>query len=82
MTYRYYPPTVDCLDIEPSSDGLGVRIGIFNTTDSGTYTCIEVMNRDLEEVITALRDAAGPRIVSAPSEEDTERFTKSLRLRR
>lgn len=61
MTYRYHPPTVDSLDIEPSSDGLAVRVGIFNTTDSGTYASIEVMNRDLEDVIVALRAAAAPK---------------------
>lgn len=58
MTYRYHPPTVDSLDITPSDDGLAVRVGIFNTTDNGTYAAIEVMNRDIEEVITALRIAS------------------------
>jgi hypothetical protein len=56
--FTYHPPTVDSLDINPSIDGLGVRIGIFNQTDNGTYTSLEVMNRDLETVIQALRDAA------------------------
>lgn len=65
MAYRYHPPTVDSLDIEPSSDGLAVRIGIFNTTDNGTYTSIEVMNRDLEDVIIALRAATEPVLPSA-----------------
>lgn len=58
--YRYHPPTVDSLDIEPSGDGVAVRIGVYNAADNGTYTSIEVMNRDLEDVITALRAAAAP----------------------
>ena len=61
MPYRYHPPTVDSLDITPSDDGLAVRVGIFNTTDNGTYAAIEVMNRDLEDVIIALRAAAAPK---------------------
>ncbi len=63
--YRYHPPTVDSLDITPSDDGLAVQIGIFNATDNGTYASIEVMNRDLEAVITALRAAALPTPPSA-----------------
>jgi hypothetical protein len=59
--YRYHPPTVDSMDITPSGDRLGVLIGIYNATDNGTYTRIEVMNRDLEDVITALRKAAAPK---------------------
>lgn len=65
MHYRYHPPTVDSLDITPSDDGLAVRVGIFNTTDSGSYASIEVMNRDLEDVIAALRAAAA----STPPED-------------
>lgn len=67
MTYRYHPPTVDSLDITPSDDGLAVRVGIFNTTDNGTYASIEVMNRDLEDVIHALRAAAAPATVDPPA---------------
>lgn len=57
-TFTYHPPTVDSLDIAPSDDGLGVCVGVYNATDSGTYARIEVMNRDLEQVIAALRTAA------------------------
>lgn len=62
MTFIYHPPTVDSLDIEASPDGLGVRIGIYNATDNGTYTSIEVVNRDVERVVSALREVAGPQI--------------------
>jgi hypothetical protein len=55
------------MDISPSWDRQGVCIGIYNATDNGTYTRIEVMNRDLEDVIVALRAAASPKPPVAPS---------------
>lgn len=53
-TFVYHPRTADQLDISPTSDGLGVLIGIYNNRDGGQYTTIDVSLPDVERLILAL----------------------------
>lgn len=56
-SFTYHPRTADQLDISPTSDGLGVLIGIYNNRDNGQYTTVDVAIPDVESIIGALRRA-------------------------